>query len=152
MVGGGRILETSAHFSNKSTLEVKYSAPFTPQQTPSLSHFCFASSGLHMEALEEEERQEPVKPLVPEYGAVLDLLKNLPDAVPVSAQVSTSTRHKEQKSVTQEKSPRPAHSVSRKSSTTSLGREVEEDIFEEDQRFSTRSRGRKNSLEYSTVC
>lgn len=105
-----------------------------------------------MEALEEEERQEPVKPLVPEYGAVLDLLKNLPDAVPVSAQVSMSTRHKEQKSVTQEKSPRPAHSVSRKSSTTSLGREVEEDIFEEDQRFSTRSRGRKNSLEYSTVC
>ncbi|KAG0723428.1 hypothetical protein GWK47_005521 [Chionoecetes opilio] len=38
--------------------------------------------GLQMEALEEQEREVAVKPLVPEYGDVLDLLKTLPDAIP----------------------------------------------------------------------
>lgn len=107
-----------------------------------------------MEALEEEERDEPMKPLVPEYGAVLDLLKNLPDAVPVSSQISVTTKHKEQKSITQEKDPTPrlGHSACRKSSTTSLGPEEEKGVSKENQRFPTRSRCSKTSLEYSTIC
>lgn len=103
-----------------------------------------------MEALEEEEREEAVKPLVPEYGAVLDLLKNLPDAIPLPSQISMTTGHKGQKCATEEKTPILARSISRKSSTVSEGHE--EVMFEEKQRFSTGSRCRKTSLEYSTVC
>lgn len=106
-----------------------------------------------MEAMEEEEREDSVKPLLEEYGAVLDLLKNLPDAVPLSAQIPMINKHKGQRGTTQEKTPMlPRSSVCRKSST--VGELDKEEVieFEENQRLSTRSRDRKTSLEYSTIC
>ncbi|XP_045131274.1 putative neural-cadherin 2 isoform X2 [Portunus trituberculatus] len=111
--------------------------------------------GLQMEAMEEEEREGPVKPLIPAYGDVLDLLKNLPDAVPVpkQPQASAATIHRGQKSTSQEKTPVLVRSRSVRS-TISVGGEGKEqqEGLEECGRLPLGGRSRKASLEYSTVC
>ena len=117
-----------------------------------------------MEALEEEERQETVKPLVPEYGDVLDLLKNLPDAVPSPTQTTAAARQK--CAASQEKTP----VLVRTSRSNSLAGEMKEQqqqhqhqhqhqqqqqevvVVEDGGRLPLGSRCRRDSLEYSTVC
>ncbi|KAG0700756.1 hypothetical protein GWK47_025464 [Chionoecetes opilio] len=57
-------------------------APLPPRLYPWPGIQREVALGLQMEALEEQEREVVVKPLVPEYGDVLDLLITLPDALP----------------------------------------------------------------------